>query len=54
MNFLIVFALSTVESYPRLLGKHVQTISKKLTAQILMFEVGRKVSSLVPSKDNRV
>jgi hypothetical protein len=35
MNFFHFFALSTVGSCPRLLGKHVQNVSRKLTARIV-------------------
>jgi hypothetical protein len=35
MNFFHFFSLSTVGPYPRLLGEHVQKVSKKLTPLIV-------------------
>jgi protein required for attachment to host cells len=47
------FAILIVGSCPRLLGEHVQKVSKKLTARIITFEVERKVIYLVLSRDRR-
>jgi hypothetical protein len=54
---LFIFAILTVRSCPRLLGEHVQKVSKKLTAwivRLLRLKWKEKFSSLVLGKDNKV